>query len=123
MRDVNTPNIRERVWIEIIDHEQDPPKPVEEIFIENGVVRERRAIGREEGLEKGTTRRRLHPSALSEDLSRVVRLLEAMTPPAGTSADSQAGWDACRAEAMRTIAGWANAVAPVEEVSRGDSDR
>ena len=44
MRDVNTPNIRERVWVEIIDHTVEPPRPVEEIFIENGEIRERRRL-------------------------------------------------------------------------------
>ena len=44
MRDVSTPHIRERVWIEIVDHTVEPPRPVEEIFVENGEIRERRRL-------------------------------------------------------------------------------
>ena len=36
--------LRERVWITIVDHEQEPPRPVEEIFIENGRIQERKSL-------------------------------------------------------------------------------
>jgi hypothetical protein len=44
MKDATTPNIRERVWVTVVDHTQDPPQPVEEIFIENGNVQSRRRL-------------------------------------------------------------------------------
>lgn len=31
-----TTNVRERVWIDVIDHEQEPPRMIRQIFFENG---------------------------------------------------------------------------------------
>ena len=30
--------LRERVWVTKIDHTTDPPRPIEEIFVENGDI-------------------------------------------------------------------------------------
>lgn len=30
--------LRERIWVTKFDHTVDPPRPIEEVFIENGVV-------------------------------------------------------------------------------------
>ena len=38
---------RERTWVMKFDHATDPPTPVEEVFIENGVVVSTRAVGPE----------------------------------------------------------------------------
>lgn len=38
MGDSASAGLRERLWITVVDHEQDPPQPVREIFIENGVI-------------------------------------------------------------------------------------
>lgn len=36
--------VRARAWVTVVDHTVEPPVPVEEIFIENGTVMERRAL-------------------------------------------------------------------------------
>ena len=38
MKDQSAPALRERVWITKFDHSVDPPRAVQEVFIENGVV-------------------------------------------------------------------------------------
>lgn len=42
MSDAAAASLRERLWIVKVDHETDPPTVVEEVFIENGVIMERR---------------------------------------------------------------------------------
>lgn len=36
--DIGGARVRERVWVTKIDHTEDPPRVVEEVFIENGQV-------------------------------------------------------------------------------------
>jgi hypothetical protein len=36
MSESATPQVRERVWIEVIDHEQEPPQVIREMFFEDG---------------------------------------------------------------------------------------
>ena len=55
MGDVTAPRIRERVWVTKYDHSTDPPTPVEEVFVENGVVRSVRTLGRDQPQEEGRT--------------------------------------------------------------------
>lgn len=95
MQDNAGMGIRARAWVTKIDHSVDPPRPVEEVFVENGVVLGRRALSGEEKEED-----------MARDLKHVLDLLDAMTAPAGTSADHQGGWDACRAEARSVVARW-----------------
>ena len=38
MRDDSRTKVRERVWVTKIDHEQDPPRVVEKVMVENGRV-------------------------------------------------------------------------------------
>lgn len=47
------PNIRERLWIEKFDHDEDPPRLIESVFVENGVIVERRTHHAKEA-EAGT---------------------------------------------------------------------
>jgi hypothetical protein len=56
------------------------------------------------------------------DLQRVVDLLDAMTAPANNSAAFQGGWDACRAEARKTILEWARPAPPAKSRGSKGSD-
>lgn len=38
MGDLTGTNVRERVWIEVIDHDEEPPRVIREVFVENGVL-------------------------------------------------------------------------------------
>lgn len=38
MSDASKPQLRERLWVEKFDHDVDPPRKVETVFIENGKV-------------------------------------------------------------------------------------
>lgn len=32
--------VRERIWVVKVDHTVEPPQPIEEVFVENGEVKE-----------------------------------------------------------------------------------
>ncbi len=41
MQDAQSPKIRERIWVKKLDKTYDPPRVIEEVFIENGQLVER----------------------------------------------------------------------------------
>lgn len=38
MSDVNQPRLRERIWVDKLDHRYDPPRVVERIALQDGVI-------------------------------------------------------------------------------------
>lgn len=38
MGDSASAGLRERIWIDVLDHEHDPPRLVRQVFIEDGVI-------------------------------------------------------------------------------------